>query len=54
MKMYGGPAGPDAEVDNGLVKISVPVRKNRADLSFVLHPLATQGPLKGKRSRSDV
>lgn len=23
MKMYGGPARPDAEVDNGLVKISV-------------------------------
>lgn len=23
MKTYGGPAGPDAEVDNGLVKISV-------------------------------
>lgn len=23
MKMYGGPVRPDAEVDNGLVKISV-------------------------------
>lgn len=41
MKTYGGPAGPDAEVDNGLVLISVvlfPVRENRADLSSVLHP----------------